>query len=206
MMKKIILLGLLSFSMCFSNAAEEKAAAPVATPIVTNSTTTDIKEKNLTTSIPPHVTNETSTKNEMETKPTTTQVTQEPAKPSEATPAHKEETSKPVDNKTTEKEPKAKENSKELAKNSTETKATTEKAPSDKPMNDVTANNATTMKPDMPSSTKAPKSEDKHVLQARGFDGPSFIGGMILTLGLLAIGFMGFKYYKNQTERNYHTL
>lgn len=38
------------------------------------------------------------------------------------------------------------------------------------------------------------------------FDGASFIGGIILTLGLLAIGFMGFKYYKNQTERNYHTL
>ncbi|XP_032516556.2 porimin [Danaus plexippus] len=205
MIKKIILLGLLSFSMCLSKAAEEKAATP-AISIVANSTTTDIKEKNLTTSIPPHLTNETSTKNETEINPTSTQVTQEPAKPSEATPAHKEEISKPVDNKTTEKEPKAKENSKELAKNSTETKATTEKAATDKPMNDVTGKNATTMKPDMPNSTQAPKSEDKHVLQARGFDGPSFIGGMILTLGLLAIGFMGFKYYKNQTERNYHTL
>ncbi|XP_026319272.1 sialomucin core protein 24-like [Hyposmocoma kahamanoa] len=56
-----------------------------------------------------------------------------------------------------------------------------------------------------PPSAKPTQSSDAP-LQARGFDGASFIGGIILTLGLLAIGFMGFKYYKNQTERNYHTL
>ncbi|XP_063362869.1 uncharacterized protein LOC134651698 [Cydia amplana] len=78
--------------------------------------------------------------------------------------------------------------------------------------------NATTAKPDtpvtVPTTQKAPTTTEKaavttekpHALQARGFDGASFVGGIILTLGLLAIGFMGFKYYKAQTERNYHTL
>ncbi|XP_059057354.1 sialomucin core protein 24-like [Achroia grisella] len=66
---------------------------------------------------------------------------------------------------------------------------------------------ATTKKNEtQPEATTKPTNTDNHVLQARGFDGPSFFGGIILTLGLLAIGFMGFKYYKNQTERNYHTL
>ncbi|XP_045499032.1 vegetative cell wall protein gp1-like [Colias croceus] len=66
-----------------------------------------------------------------------------------------------------------------------------------------------TEKPSEPTKpTVAPKDDAAvHPIEARsGFDGPSFIGGIILTLGLLAIGFMGFKYYKNQTERNYHTL
>ncbi|PZC75650.1 hypothetical protein B5X24_HaOG205893 [Helicoverpa armigera] len=67
---------------------------------------------------------------------------------------------------------------------------------------ETAAKNATvTPKADNVSPTVAPVEA-----KTRAFDGPSFIGGMILTLGLLAIGFMGFKYYKNQTERNYHTL
>lgn len=92
----------------------------------------------------------------------------------------------------------------------------TETAPAkanDKPDQTVTpkaAGNETTIapKPDTPKPVKPeePKTTEKPLLAARGFDGPSFIGGIILALGLLAIGFMGFKYYKNQTERNYHTL
>lgn len=64
---------------------------------------------------------------------------------------------------------------------------------------------ATTPKSELAKSTEAPTHIEPTV-QARAFDGPSFVGGIILTLGLLAIGFMGFKYYKNHTERNYHTL
>ncbi|XP_063826841.1 porimin-like [Ostrinia nubilalis] len=56
------------------------------------------------------------------------------------------------------------------------------------------------------SAPQVPTEPVKPVVAGRGFDGPSFIGGIILTLGLLAVGFMGFKYYRNQTERNYHTL
>lgn len=40
----------------------------------------------------------------------------------------------------------------------------------------------------------------------RQFDGPSFIGGIVLATGLMAIGFVAFKFYKARTERNYHTL
>ncbi|XP_049954303.1 sialomucin core protein 24-like [Schistocerca serialis cubense] len=40
----------------------------------------------------------------------------------------------------------------------------------------------------------------------RRFDGPSFIGGIVLSLGTMAIGFVAFKFYKARTERNYHTL
>ncbi|XP_066150613.1 sialomucin core protein 24 [Euwallacea fornicatus] len=40
----------------------------------------------------------------------------------------------------------------------------------------------------------------------RKFDGPSFVGGIILALGLVAIGFVAFKFYKARTEMNYHTL
>lgn len=66
---------------------------------------------------------------------------------------------------------------------------------------DSKKNETTTPKGEIVSPTAAPVEA-----KSRAFDGPSFIGGIILTLGLLAIGFMGFKYYKNQTERNYHTL
>nr|WEY07720.1 sialomucin core protein 24 [Ephestia kuehniella] len=71
-----------------------------------------------------------------------------------------------------------------------------------------TSTNSTTTTPHdhKASSTVTPKTIVPTPVQARGFDGASFVGGIILTLGLLAISFMGFKYYKNQTERNYHTL
>ena len=42
--------------------------------------------------------------------------------------------------------------------------------------------------------------------QGRHFDGASFIGGIVLCAGLVAIGFFGLKFYKARTERNYHTL
>ncbi|XP_076357105.1 uncharacterized protein LOC143250447 [Tachypleus tridentatus] len=40
----------------------------------------------------------------------------------------------------------------------------------------------------------------------RRFDAPSFIGGIVLSLGFLAIMYVGFKFYKARTESNYHTL
>ncbi|KAH9381183.1 hypothetical protein HPB48_003160 [Haemaphysalis longicornis] len=42
--------------------------------------------------------------------------------------------------------------------------------------------------------------------EERHFDTLSFLGGIILTLGGLAIFYVGFKFYKARTERNYHTL
>lgn len=73
--------------------------------------------------------------------------------------------------------------------------------------------NATT--PDEKSNAVVPTNETvkpteaheaKQVLQTRAFDGASFVGGIVLTLGLLAISFVGFKYYKNLTKENYHIL
>ncbi|CAN7940910.1 unnamed protein product [Ixodes pacificus] len=43
-------------------------------------------------------------------------------------------------------------------------------------------------------------------LPERHFDALSFVGGIILSLGCLAILYVGFKFYKARTERNYHTL
>lgn len=38
------------------------------------------------------------------------------------------------------------------------------------------------------------------------FSVTAFIGGMVFAFGMMAIGFIGFKFYKARNERNYHTL
>ncbi|KAK4883350.1 hypothetical protein RN001_006669 [Aquatica leii] len=63
-------------------------------------------------------------------------------------------------------------------------------------VNPVTTSKVTTTSP---NTTEAPHHN-------RQFDGPSFIGGIVLATGLMAIGFVAFKFYKARTERNYHTL
>ncbi|KAL8599150.1 hypothetical protein ACOMHN_007866 [Nucella lapillus] len=40
----------------------------------------------------------------------------------------------------------------------------------------------------------------------RKFDGASFIGGIVLCAGLVALGYFSLKFYKSRQERNYHTL
>uniref|UniRef100_A0A8D8W4G5 Sialomucin core protein 24 n=1 Tax=Cacopsylla melanoneura TaxID=428564 RepID=A0A8D8W4G5_9HEMI len=40
----------------------------------------------------------------------------------------------------------------------------------------------------------------------RKFDGPSFIGGIVLCAGLTAIGFVSWKFYKARVELTYRTL
>ncbi|KAL0275846.1 UNVERIFIED_CONTAM: hypothetical protein PYX00_003573 [Menopon gallinae] len=40
----------------------------------------------------------------------------------------------------------------------------------------------------------------------RQFDGPSFIGGIILALGLTGIGFVAYKFCKGRTDRTYRNL
>nr|XP_018902756.1 PREDICTED: extensin-like [Bemisia tabaci] len=52
--------------------------------------------------------------------------------------------------------------------------------------------------PTTPKPTPAPEN--------RKFDGPSFIGGIVLTIGLLAIGFVSYKFYMARTNQSYHTL
>lgn len=159
---------------------QEKPAQPASTEVITIVTTSTEK--------PTHSTEKASP----------------PATPNETKPAE----TKPVDNKT-DKIPEQKDAPKpneskptDPPKNDTNKEKPTEGAKAGDKEVVPTTHKAVTGKP-----TEAPKdTTEKPLVTARGFDGPSFIGGIILTLGLLAIGFMGFKYYKNQTERNYHTL
>ncbi|GBL72725.1 hypothetical protein AVEN_127959-1 [Araneus ventricosus] len=79
---------------------------------------------------------------------------------------------------------------------------------------------ATSLSPTTSSSTTAPTTTSESTstvivttvttrttpATGRHFDAPSFIGGIVLALGLLAIIYVSFKFYKARTERNYHTL
>lgn len=64
----------------------------------------------------------------------------------------------------------------------------------------VPVTNGTTVQPTTTMSPTAVPPPERH------FDTLSFLGGIILTLGCLAICYVGFKFYKARTERNYHTL
>ncbi|CAN7989471.1 unnamed protein product [Ixodes hexagonus] len=66
------------------------------------------------------------------------------------------------------------------------------------------APNVTTVAPTTP--TVVPTAAPSGQLPERHFDALSFVGGIILSLGCLAILYVGFKFYKARTERNYHTL
>jgi len=58
---------------------------------------------------------------------------------------------------------------------------------------------------EMPTTTPSPTPKPAPV-PCRRFDTPSFIGGIVLTVGLLAICFVAWKFYMARTDRNYHTL
>ncbi|CAK1555224.1 unnamed protein product [Leptosia nina] len=215
-MKAVILLCLLSVSLCFGKPSNEAAAQ--AQPQTLNSTvdakvpkTTDIPTVPIPIVVP-------STKNGTVIAPTLAEKDTKPEKASEAASPVTEKSSAPSptpDNKTTEKkEETPKENAvKEPTKVSPQEKpqeapSTTKTEEAPKPVPSATPKENVTVKPTQATSAVPPKDDAAaHPIEARpGFDGASFVGGIILTLGLLAIGFMGFKYYKNQTERNYHTL
>ncbi|KAL1455344.1 hypothetical protein WDU94_009446 [Cyamophila willieti] len=59
--------------------------------------------------------------------------------------------------------------------------------------------------PPSPITTPAPLPPAPYVPD-RKFDGPSFIGGMVLCGGLTAIGFVSWKFYKARVELTYRTL
>lgn len=65
-------------------------------------------------------------------------------------------------------------------------------------------NGTTPVAPTTP--TVEPTAAPSGQLPERHFDALSFVGGIILSLGCLAILYVGFKFYKARTERNYHTL
>lgn len=72
------------------------------------------------------------------------------------------------------------------------------------PVTTTKSTSPTTPKPVTSATTTTTAAPAPH--HSRQFDGPSFIGGIVLASGLMAIGFVAFKFYKARTERNYHTL
>ncbi|XP_014242732.1 4-O-methyl-glucuronoyl methylesterase 1-like isoform X2 [Cimex lectularius] len=64
----------------------------------------------------------------------------------------------------------------------------------------TTTPNTTTIKPE-PSTTPSPSHPSD-----RKFDAFSFLGGFCLALGLVAIGFLGWKFYVSRHDSVYHTL
>ncbi|XP_050682042.1 porimin [Leptidea sinapis] len=208
-MKAVIFLCLLSVSLGIGKPTNE-----LGTPKPLNVTTTDAKTQKITEESPKPALNNT----ELKPKPTENA---QPTKETITESAAKElsSTTKPTnsENKTPANDKSAKEN-----KVPEQTKTPSEMKPSEKSNNTTIIEEATAKKNETvvttpkssvsvsttePTKPKEPKDDAaKPALQSRGFDGASFVGGIILSLGLLAIGFMGFKYYKNQTERNYHTL
>ncbi|CAB3246863.1 unnamed protein product [Arctia plantaginis] len=208
-MKGIIFICLLSLSVCFSLPNKEDAPTAKPTPpvpIVESSPPESKKEADskpkeqapvppvhekdaakdsaTTTVTPTNPKNESTDASNNKTEKNETKTTDVPTSTIE--PVKNKTDATPAANPTT-----------PPASTPTSTQSTEPKKDDTKPDD---KNNKPTEK--IEASTVAPK-----VLQAsRSFDGASFIGGIILTLGLLAVGFMGFKYYKNQTERNYHTL
>ncbi|KAL3277043.1 hypothetical protein HHI36_012404 [Cryptolaemus montrouzieri] len=75
----------------------------------------------------------------------------------------------------------------------------------DKPTTSTDKPTTSTDKP-TPSPSTQPIVSTTPLPIPRGFDGPSFIGGIVLASGLMAIGFVAFKFYRARTELNYHTL
>ncbi|XP_055373053.1 sialomucin core protein 24 [Condylostylus longicornis] len=67
--------------------------------------------------------------------------------------------------------------------------------------NTTSTNTPKTTVPPITTSTTPPPPQP-----CRRFDGPSFIGGSVLSMGLVAISFICYKFYKARNERNYHTL
>lgn len=80
---------------------------------------------------------------------------------------------------------------------SAETGVTTEQPSS----NNTSSTESTTETNTLPSTK-----DDTPESGGRRFDPPSFIGGIVLALGLLAIAYVGYKFYRARTEHNYHTL
>ncbi|XP_042867608.1 sialomucin core protein 24-like isoform X3 [Penaeus japonicus] len=58
----------------------------------------------------------------------------------------------------------------------------------------------TTLPPATTTEKPCPTPDGRH------FDAPSFFGGMVLAVGILAVAYAAWRFYKSRNERNYHTL
>ncbi|XP_067674567.1 porimin-like [Haliotis asinina] len=71
----------------------------------------------------------------------------------------------------------------------------------------ISPNASTSTAPPTSTNTSTSATTTTTARQAtQHFDGPSFIGGIVLCAGIMAIVFFGCKFYKARQERNYHTL
>ncbi|XP_044739468.1 integumentary mucin C.1-like isoform X2 [Chrysoperla carnea] len=140
------------------------------------------------TTLEPQPPDNTTTTVAPSTNTTTTSTTTEPPKPDTTTPSTTTSSTTVAPNTTT-----------EAPKTTTQAPNTTTLAPNTTTLApNVTTVAPTTLAP--ATTTVAPHSHTQR------FDFPSFIGGIMLTLGLLAIGIISHKFYKARTDRNYHTL
>ncbi|XP_037921378.1 uncharacterized protein LOC119658183, partial [Hermetia illucens] len=80
----------------------------------------------------------------------------------------------------------------ELPKNTTTSSATSSSSSTSTTSTSTTPIPRTPTTPPSPSTTTTVKPPPN----CRHFDGPSFIGGIVLTIGLLAISFVAYKFYK----------
>ncbi|KAM3958445.1 uncharacterized protein ACR2FA_007527 [Aphomia sociella] len=220
-MKKVLFICLLSLATCLSRPEKQEAAPALNKP---NVLLTDTKVTNDTAEAP-----STPANNGIVAPQIPDDKTKVPAQVPHDTPQNQPPAVKPTEETKTNKSGAAENNTTPDKKKIDPKPAQDETKPADtpKPSDENTTNKnntnqdanktvTTTTDAPVPTTTKKndtqaeittkPTTTDNTVLQARSFDGASFIGGIILTLGLLAVGLMGFKYYKNQTERNYHTL
>ncbi|XP_014677212.1 PREDICTED: porimin-like isoform X2 [Priapulus caudatus] len=72
--------------------------------------------------------------------------------------------------------------------------------------NNTSAAASSAAPPTSSSSRAAAAAATEGAAVGQNFDVASFVGGIVLALGFLAIAFFGYKFYKSRTERNYQTL
>ncbi|XP_041462938.1 classical arabinogalactan protein 2-like isoform X1 [Lytechinus variegatus] len=107
----------------------------------------------------------------------------------------------PTENMTTAKEPDT-----AAANDSTTTKPNTEAPAPDKSSTEAPTTKAPMT--DSPTESPAAGTTDKAADSGsrKGFSAGSFIGGIILAVAVLGIGFCGFKFYQSRQDKNYQTL
>ncbi|KAG5671717.1 hypothetical protein PVAND_001897 [Polypedilum vanderplanki] len=94
-------------------------------------------------------------------------------------------------------------NSDNTTTTSTTTSTTTTTTLAPVPDTTTTAPTTSTTPTPLPTTTKPTPAPDHDRSQ---FSVTAFIGGMVFAFGMMAIGFIAFKFYKARNERNYHTL
>ncbi|RUS83949.1 hypothetical protein EGW08_008304 [Elysia chlorotica] len=78
--------------------------------------------------------------------------------------------------------------------------------PTTTPSTPTTPNGTSPTSTPSPATTPSSTTPGSSGGSGQSFDGASFVGGIILSLGIVAIVFFGLKFYKSRKDQNYHTL